>query len=182
METLLDLAIDMAESGKIAVPERRVRYNRDVEAAIARIREKIEQAGPPIYNSRWLAIKLLENDQIVRQRLVNAYEEQSLSILETVDACRTHLTDIFDDDPEIVMTDERYGFIAGLIKEVVHVSPMARADISRNIDLLLTNRYLGFPIFIFFIWLMFQATFSLGAYPMAWIESGFALLAAGVDG
>ena len=182
VETLLDLAIDLAESGKITVPERRVKYNRDVEAAVARIREKIEQAGPPIYNSRWLAIKLLENDQIVRRRLVNACEERSRSILETVDACRTHLTDIFDDDPEIVMTDERYGFIAGLIKEVVHVSPRARADISRNIDLVLTNRYLGFPIFIFFIWLMFQATFSLGAYPMSWIESGFALLAAGVDG
>lgn len=182
VETLLDLAIDMAESGKVTVPERRVKYNRDVEAAITRVRERIEQAGTPIYNSRWLAIKLLENDIIVRQRVTDAYKEGSTALLDTVDACRTHLMDIFDDDPEIVMTDERYGFIAGLVKEVVTVSQKARVDISRNIDLLLTNRYLGFPIFIFFIWLMFQMTFTLGSYPMTWIESGFSLLSAGVDG
>ncbi|MFZ5564209.1 MAG: ferrous iron transport protein B [Thermodesulfobacteriota bacterium] len=181
VETLLDLAIDLAESGKVTVPERRVKYNRDVETAIARIREKIEQQGPPIYNSRWLAIKLLENDKIVRRRVTDACGEKSTAILETVDACRAHLVDIFDDDPEIVMTDERYGFIAGLVKEVVTVTQKARVDISRNIDLVLTNRYLGFPIFIFFIWLMFQMTFTLGAYPMGWIEGGFSLLTAGVD-
>ena len=52
-----------------------------------------------------------------------------------------------------------------------------RVDISRNIDLVLTNRFLGFPIFILFIWAMFQLTFSLGAYPMEWIERGISVLA-----
>jgi len=70
------------------------------------------------------------------------------------------------------MTDERYGFIAGIIKEVLTTSAKQRIDLSRNIDLVLTNRFLGFPIFIFFIWAMFQLTFSLGAYPMDWIDSG----------
>ena len=78
--------------------------------------------------------------------------------------------DRFDDDPEIVMTDERYGFIAGIIMEVLTTSTRQRVDISRNVDLVLTNRFFGFPIFIFFIWAMFQLTFSLGAYPMDWIE------------
>jgi len=70
------------------------------------------------------------------------------------------------------MTDERYGFIAGIIKEVLTTSTKNRIDISRNIDLVLTHRFIGFPIFIFFIWAMFQLTFSLGAYPMEWIDIG----------
>ncbi len=70
------------------------------------------------------------------------------------------------------MTGERYGFISGIIKEVLTTSAQQRIDLSRNIDLFLTNRFLGFPIFIFFIWAMFQLTFSLGAYPMDWIDWG----------
>ena len=82
----------------------------------------------------------------------------------------------FDDDPEIVMTEERYGFIAGIIKEVLTTSTKQRVDISRNIDLVLTNRFIGFPIFILFIWAMFQLTFSLGAYPMEGIEGSINLV------
>ena len=74
------------------------------------------------------------------------------------------------------MTDERYGFIAGLMREVYTTATQQRVDISRNIDLVLTNRFLGFPIFIFFIWAMFQLTFALGAYPMGWIEAGIGAL------
>jgi ferrous iron transport protein B len=59
--------------------------------------------------------------------------------------------------------------------EVLTTSTKQRVDISRNVDLVLTNRFIGFPIFIFFIWAMFQLTFSLGAYPMDWISSGINL-------
>jgi ferrous iron transport protein B len=62
---------------------------------------------------------------------------------------RSHLMDRFDDDPEILMTDERYGFIAGIVKEVLVNTNRQRIDMSRNIDLVLTNRFLGFPIFFF---------------------------------
>lgn len=179
VEELLDMAIDVAESGKAAHPERRVRYNREIEDEISRIKDAIENCGKPFYNSRWLAIKLLENDRIVRDRITEAMGiEKGPEILALVDERRVHLSDIFDDDPEIIMTDERYGFIAGLVKEVVTLDRKSRTDISRNIDMVLTNRYLGFPVFLFFIWLMFQATFTLGAYPMEWIEKGFGIIAA----
>jgi ferrous iron transport protein B len=80
------------------------------------------------------------------------------------------------------MTDERYGFIAGIIKEVQTSSTKQRVDISRNIDLVLTNRFIGFPIFLFFIWAMFQLTFTLGAYPMDWIDGGVAWISTAIDG
>jgi ferrous iron transport protein B len=62
---------------------------------------------------------------------------------------------LHNEDPGIVMTEERYGFIAGIIKKTLKISRKRRVDVSRNIDLILTNRFLGFPIFIFFVWLMF---------------------------
>jgi ferrous iron transport protein B len=114
----------------------------------------------------------LEDDKIVKKRVLNKAGENSQEILKQAQIHRDFLVDRFDDNPEIVMTDERYGFIAGIIKEVLTTSTKQRIDISRNIDLFLTNRFLGFPIFIFFIWAMFQLTFSLGAYPMEWIEVG----------
>jgi ferrous iron transport protein B len=127
------------------------------------------------YNVRWTAIKLLEDDKIVKERVLEKTGKIGEDILREIDNHRKFLVDRFDDDPEIVMTDERYGFIAGIIMEVLTTSTKQRVDISRNVDLVLTNRFIGFPIFIFFIWAMFQLTFSLGAYPMDWINSGIGL-------
>ncbi|MDP3286343.1 MAG: ferrous iron transport protein B, partial [Desulfobacterales bacterium] len=126
--------------------------------------------------SRWTAIKLLEDDRIVKERFIGKAGKAGEEILDEVQALRKNLLIHFDEDTEIVMTDDRYGFIAGIIKEVQTTSARERIDFSRNIDLVLTNRFIGFPIFIFFIWAMFQLTFTLGAYPMDWIESGVNLI------
>ncbi|MCG6972861.1 MAG: ferrous iron transport protein B [Desulfobacterales bacterium] len=178
METLLEQAIALAESDRSAVQKRKVKYSKDIEDAISKVEKIIgnHNAGVIPYNIRWTAIKLLENDKIVTSRILEKTGNIGEKILEDIDNQRNFLIDRFDDDPEIVMTDERYGFIAGIIMEVLASSTKQRVDISRNIDLVLTNRFVGFPIFIFFIWAMFQLTFSLGAYPMNWIDSGIKLL------
>jgi len=88
---------------------------------------------------------------------------------------------LFEDDFEIVLTDDRYGVIAGIIKETVTNLVSKRIDMSRNIDLVLTDRFFGIPVFIFFIWAMFQLTFSLGAYPMEWLDMGVGLLSDSFD-
>ncbi len=178
MKTLLEQAIALAESDRAAVQKRKVRYSKDIEDTIAKVEKIIgnHDAGVIPYNIRWTAIKLLENDKILTKRILEKTGDIGEKILEEIDKQRNFLIDRFDDDPEIVMTDERYGFIAGIIMEVLTTSLKQRVDISRNIDLVLTNRFFGFPIFIFFIWAMFQLTFSLGAYPMNWIDSGIKLL------
>ena len=178
---LLDRAIRLAETGKPTQPERKVHYNRDIEAALVDLQTMIEAGGGLFYNSRWMAIKLLEHDAIICQRVSGEYGAFGQSLLRKAEVHRNRLADIYDDDIEIIMTDERYGFIAGIVKEVVTVTKRNRVDISRNVDLVLTNKFLGFPIFIFFIWLMFQLTFSLGAYPMEAIDKGFSLLSLLVD-
>ncbi|MGA7144167.1 MAG: ferrous iron transport protein B [Desulfobacterales bacterium] len=178
METLLEQAIALAESDSAAPQKRKVKYSKDIEDAISKVEKIIENHGADAmsYNIRWTAIKLLENDEIVKKRILEKTGTIEEKILEDIDNQRNFLIDRFDDDPEIVMTDERYGFIAGIIMEVLTTSTKQRVDISRNIDLILTNRFIGFPIFIFFIWAMFQLTFSLGTYPMNWIDSGIKLL------
>jgi len=178
IDALLESAIELAKSDFQIPQERKVKYSHDIEHSIAKLQNYIEthSDGALPYKTRWTAIKLLENDKIVKERVIQKAVKSGQDILREAGKLREHIMDRFDEEPEIVMTDERYGFIAGIIKEVQTTSTRQRVDISRNIDLVLTNRFLGFPIFIFFIWAMFQMTFSLGAYPMEWIGSGINLL------
>ncbi|MGD2271709.1 MAG: ferrous iron transport protein B [Desulfobacterales bacterium] len=173
LDTLLKMAIELAEADPPNLQKRRVKYNQDIEKAIRDVQKLLEDNPnrPLPYNPRWTAIKLLENDKIVRDRFGQHPAGSSLKILERTTELRNQLANRFDDDPEIVMTDERYGFIAGIIKEVCTTTTQQRIDISRNIDLVLTNRFVGFPIFVLFIWAMFQLTFTVGEYPMEMIDA-----------
>ena len=174
IDTLLQKAIELAESKSGISQKRKVKYSKDIESSIAKLQRSIEKkiAGKLPYNNRWTAIKLLEDDMIVKERVAQEAGNNAQDIIQEIQELRKKLINRFDEEPEIVMTDERYGFIAGIIKEVLTTSTKNRIDISRNIDLVLTHRFIGFPIFIFFIWAMFQLTFSLGAYPMDWIDMG----------
>ncbi len=184
INNLLKEAVKLAKSSSEIPQERKVRYNKDVENSILQLQSLIELkiAEKLPYNSRWTAIKLLEDDEIVKKRIFEKAGDEAEKILQEALSQRSYLRDRFDDEPEIIMTDERYGFIAGIIKEVHTTSIKERIDISRNIDLILTNRFIGFPIFFIFIWGMFQITFSFGAYPMEWIETGVGFLSSTLDG
>ncbi len=182
VEALLKTAVELAEKGRTTKLKRRVKYNQDVELAIQDLSALIgAQVGSQLgYDLRWMTIKLLEDDNILKKRIVEKLPEKAQAVLEAAHAQRENLVRRLNEEPEIIMTDERYGFIAGIIKEVLTTSRRQRVDISRNIDMVLTNRFLGFPIFILLIWAMFQLTFTMGAYPMEWIEQGVAGLSAGL--
>ncbi len=177
IDDLLKKAIELTQSPSKAPLKRRVTYNRNLEQAISSLKDIIEEKAESRipYDMRWTAIKLLEDDKIIKEEIAEKAGAASRDIFDHTKMLRKHLTTRFDEDPEIVMTDERYGFITGIIKEVLTTSSRQRVDISRNIDLVLTNRFIGFPIFIFFIWIMFEATFMLGQYPMDWIDGGIHL-------
>ncbi len=182
LDELIQTAIELSKTPMDIPEERKVRYSQDIEAAIRVLRpciaERIDASFP--YNLRWTAIKLLEDDRIIKERITQRLGAEGRKVLEKAQDLRGRLMDRLNDDPEIVMTDERYGFIAGTVKEVVSSTTHRRVDISRNIDLVLTNKFLGFPIFVFFIWAMFQMTFTLGAYPMGWLDTGVNALSAGL--
>ena len=175
---LLEAIITVAESDIVLPRTRRVYYGKDIEKAVNELSELIEgkttEALP--YNTRWIAIKLLENDKIVKGRIGRAAGRQGEAILAEAELKREMLREFFDEEPEIVMTDQRYGFVAGIVQEVMKTVSEKRVDVSRQIDQVLTNRLLGLPIFVFFIWAMFQLTFSLGVYPMGWLDVGVSWL------
>jgi ferrous iron transport protein B len=178
VDNLLEKAVELAET-EIELPRiRRIKYSKDIEKCIGNFQAYLENTigGNLSYNPRWIAIKLLEDDKILKERVIEKTGDKGSEILEQAGIHRSHIMNIFDEEPEIIFTDERYGFIAGIVKEAMTTSTKQRIDISRNIDLVLTNRFLGFPIFFFFIWAMFQITFTLGAYPMEWIETGIRML------
>ncbi len=185
MDDLLQAAIELAESPVPLPRSRRVKYTHDIEEAVGRLRNFMvtKSNGALPYPSRWMAIKLIEDDQIVKARLIAAVPgDAGRAILQAGQALRQQLAARYDEDPQIVMTDERYGFIAGIVREVQTAGTRQRVDLSRTIDLVLTHRFFGFPIFIFFIWAMFQLTFTLGEYPVQWIEAGVKLLSEAAGG
>ena len=173
IKELLHKVVEVAEDRDTVSRHIHIAYGHELEKEIKKVQDVIWQ-DPSIghrYSTRWLAVKLLENDGAVKQS-VGALAEIGSRILAQAEASRVRLAEIYRDDTEMVLTDQRYGFISGALKEVLRVSAESKFDLSRQVDLILTNRLLGLPIFIFFIWAMFQLTFTLGAYPMGWIEAG----------
>ena len=182
-KNLLDRVVEVVEDRDTVSRHIHISYGHELEKAIKNIQDVIWQ-DPSIggrFSTRWLAVKLLENDTAVHDR-VNSFGELGKQILAQAEASRERLAEFYQDDPEMILTDQRYGFISGALKEVLKVTAKTKIDLSRQVDLILTNRILGFPIFIFFIWAMFQMTFTLGAYPMEWIDAGVGWLGAVVAG
>jgi len=183
MKDLLDRVVEVVEDRDTVSRHIHISYGHELEKEIKNIQDVIWQ-DPSIgerFSTRWLAVKLLENDTAVHDR-VNSFGEIGKQILAQAEASRERLTEFYQDDPEMIFTDQRYGFISGALKEVLKVTGKTKIDISRQVDLILTNRVLGFPIFIFFVWAMFQVTFTLGAYPMDWIDAGVSWLGAVMAG
>ncbi|MFU8770484.1 MAG: ferrous iron transport protein B, partial [Desulfotignum sp.] len=174
MDRLIDAAVQECLAFENGKKSRVIRYGNETEACINQVEALIAGTRAMADDTlvRWHAIKLLEDDAIETQNILDQLPEKGPEIIQTAAECRKRIFDLFQDDFEIVLTEDRYGVIAGILKETVTNTAKKRIDMSRNIDLVLTDRFLGIPVFIFFIWVMFQTTFILGAYPMAWIESG----------
>ena len=120
------------------------------------------------YSTRFLSIKLLENDKDIEniiQQLPN-----SLKILEIRDKEAYNIGKTMSEDSEQAITDAKYGFISGALKETFTENEVEREQATRVIDSIVTHRIWGYPIFFLFLYIMFEGTFVLGEYPMMGIE------------
>jgi len=167
IDDLLDAVLEAARADSSQLAER-IRYGAEIEEEISRIGMDIEEeAGRGARGGvRWLALKLLENDQEITA--VGLGEE----VPEAVRGSREHLKAVFGDDPEIIIAERRYGFISGACQEAVQSSTELRHDMSDRADAVLTHPILGLPIFVVLMYVVFQLTFTLGEYPMGWLEAG----------
>ena len=173
---VLDKIIEVFEGQAKEARHVHINYGAEIEEAILRIKAEVtpnknitDELAP-----RYVAIKLLEDDRITKELLENVPNYDR--ILEVAQKEIQHLEKSYKEDTRTIITNAKYGFIRGALQETLKTGDKDKRQLTRAIDALLTHQWLGFPFLLFFMWLMFQATFSLGSYPMDWIDAGVGAL------
>ena len=142
-----------------------------LEGNITKVEELIRKNPEPHqnYSARFLAIKLLENDRQVEgivQQLENAKD-----ILAKRDECQQAILREIDEDSESAITDAKYGFVQGAMRETFQKVNRYKRLMTKRIDAVVTHQVWGYPIFLLLMYLMFFCTFNIGQYPMDWIDA-----------
>ncbi len=151
-------------------------YSNDVKGHLMDLQAIIEQDENLLdVPSIWTAIKLLEKDTIVIEKVQKSPKQSQ--IMAEVDKVSTHLRDVYKEGPEEVIANARYAFIDGLMAEAVDRPSVEKETMTDKIDKIVTNRILAPFVFIIIMYAMFQLTFTIGAPFQEIIESGFTLLA-----
>ncbi|MBR7042982.1 MAG: ferrous iron transport protein B [Prevotella sp.] len=158
-----------------------INYGHEIEDGIRHIQDflKADEHIRLRYSTRYLAIKLLENDTHALQYVSQHLSDENRSddrkkLLAARDHAAARVLEETSVDAETAIMDAKYGFINGALTEA-QFHPGTKADTYRTtriLDRMLSNRWLGFPIFFALLFLMFHVTFVLGQYPMDWIEMG----------
>jgi len=179
IQDLLDHIVNYRE-GTITFRPHKLQYSQALNTVIHDIEEILSRAknlntSQPLH---WLAIKLLENDKEVYKLLQDHPIWITLNqyLLKHLDSFK-HLT---GNDPETLLTEERYAFIRGTLAETVRLPGKRKQDLTDKLDAILINRFTGLPIFALIMYLIFTATFRLGEYPMIWIEDFFTWISIGL--
>lgn len=177
---VLDKIIEVFEDQAKESRHVHINYGQEIEEAICRLKAVVapNQHITDEFSPRYVAIKLLEDDRIMKEQLVAVrnYEE----IRKVAQKERLQLEKAYKENARTIITNAKYGFIRGALKETLQSGEKDKRQQTNAIDALLTHQWLGFPFLLFFMWVTFQVTFSLGSYPMEWIEAGVVALGNGV--
>ena len=178
VDQLLAAVVEVYEGENAVARHLHINYGHEIEHGIERIQEFLKQDEylRTHFSTRYLAIKLIEGDASIEE-LIRGREHYE-DILHYRDRAKARVLEETGVDAETAVMDAKYGFINGALSEAGFKAG-TKEDTYRTthrIDNLLSNRYLGFPIFFLILYVMFQTTFALGQYPMDWIEAGVAWL------
>ncbi|MDY0019305.1 MAG: ferrous iron transporter B, partial [Anaerolineae bacterium] len=145
-------------------------YGPEVENEIVTLQAMIEQEADlrTRYGSRWLAIKLLEEDDDILKKFHEMGDHAAL--LNRARTCVEHLRVVYGDDMDTIIADQRYGWIHGLVKETVQRTAQERLSLSDQIDKIVTNRVLGIPIFLALMWVVFKVTTDVASPYLDWVD------------
>lgn len=156
------------ESFETTLIPNRLNYGQDIENAASVIEMHIKNIYPSLletYPLRWLSLKLIEKDPYVMKEL-NIYKNNETFIDESV----SHLKSFHDEDIESLMADARYAISSGLTREVLKKPNLRKTDITERIDGVVLNRYIGIPIFLIAMWLVFKIAFDISTPFVDWIN------------
>ncbi|MDR3129275.1 MAG: ferrous iron transport protein B [Tannerellaceae bacterium] len=192
--TLFDRIIQVYEEKDPMVRHVHIYYGSALEGAIEKVSRELETNVelPPELPKRYVAMRLLEGDSEVEKSIKTLVSQEchhhhhhhhakGLSCWERIHATRDKgredIRRLLGEDAETGFTDARYGFISGALRETYKAAqPIQGKKRTELIDEVVTHRVLGFPIFVFLMWVIFETTFRLGAYPIEWIEVGIGWL------
>jgi ferrous iron transport protein B len=166
LDDLLKAITNIAEKTSVHLPKR-LNYGDDIEAAASAVETQIRNSYPQLtekYPLRWLAFKLMEGDS-------HAMEGINLGDISFIGEATKHLRKAHGEDIESIMADERYALASGLAREVLKKPEFRKMEITEKIDGIVLNRFLGIPIFLTAMWLMFKLTFDFSAPFADWIDA-----------
>lgn len=171
LKELFDTVIRVYEGNEPTVRKIHVSYGNTVENAISKLNIEIEKSVREklLFPRRYISIKLLEKDRDVDEYIKSFSNSESVISLGNSEI--KSMEETLGEDSESILTNARYGFISGALKETLKEKTV-KSDVTRIIDAIVTDKFVGFPLFFLFMWIMFECTFRLGGYPMEWIESG----------
>lgn len=178
VKELFHTVINMYEGEDDTYRHIHINHGKDIEEGIDRVKELLQKDEQIRYkySTRYLAIKLLENDSSA-ENFVKALPNGK-EIIEKRDREAVRIKEEVTEDSETAIMNAKYGFISGALKEAEYETgdKQDTYQTTHVIDRIITNKYLGFPLFFLLLYIMFQVTFSLGQYPMDWIDTGIGTL------
>ena len=166
LQQLLDRALSQADAG-VGAQAAHVRYGPDLEAAIDAVSRAFADAHPEqaaAYPRRWLALKLIEGD-------AHLAGETGIDAAALLAEPLRHLRTAHGEDAEATVAEARHGVAAGLTREVLQKPAMPKQELTERIDRIVLNRFLGIPIFLAAMWLVFKLTFDLSTPFGDWIDA-----------
>ena len=168
---LLHNIIEIYEGKQQTMRHIHVNHGHILEGMIERLETPIRKNPEPHqnYSGRFLAIKLLENDRQVEGIIKGL--DNSDEILNVRDECQKKIQEELGEEAENAITDAKYGFVQGALRECFRKNNIYRRVQTKRIDAVVTHQVWGYPIFIALMYLMFYCTFTIGQYPMDWIDS-----------
>ncbi|MBI5787546.1 MAG: ferrous iron transport protein B [Candidatus Schekmanbacteria bacterium] len=167
LDKLLEAAIEAVDKAAQHHPKSLI-YDEDIEDAITCIEKQVEKHHPALlekYPQRWLAFKILESDSEVLTE-VNLDNSEILQETQV-----RHLRKAHGDDIESVMADARYAQAAGLTQEVLKRPHIKKTELTEKIDRIMLNRFMGIPIFLAAMWLVFKLTFDISTPFVDWVDA-----------
>lgn len=171
VEMLMQAVMNEIDKSEHQREHRRVNYGQTVEDALQAMSEQCPSLD------RYHLLKIIENDQHALELLSQG--TQRTAIEQTATHQREAIERAYNADIVSIISDLKYGFVKGALQEVYKPNPTRGQGDEKpgyRLDRLLTNRWLALPILVVLMWLVFEATFTLGAYPQQWIEDGVSWL------
>lgn len=173
LDKLLDTIIEMFEGANKSARHVHINYGTVLEPEISQLADILHETEdyPQQFPARYWAIKMIENDKEVHNLLKDSKSYEKLK--KQAEISSEKIIKQLEIDAETAISDAKYGFISGALHETYTEGKKEANKRTRKLDKLIVNKWLGFPLFILLMWLMFSVTFWLGAYPQEWIAMGF---------